>query len=87
MTFEGHFRCRNHLSTNTLVTYYAPDLRREGALSVDNKTNESYKQHKLLNQQYLLYAVFVSERMQCKSRDLENPSTVHATVSTGQVTM
>ena len=33
--FEGHFSCRNHLSTNTLVTYYAPDLRREGPLSVD----------------------------------------------------
>jgi len=36
---------------------------------------------------YLLYAVFVSERMQCKSRDLENPSTVHVTISTGQVTV
>ena len=34
---EGHFSCRNHLSTNTSVTYYAPDLRREGALSVDGR--------------------------------------------------
>jgi len=25
MTFEGHFSCRNHLSTNTSVTYYAPE--------------------------------------------------------------
>ena len=24
MTFESHFSCRNHLSTNTSVTYYAP---------------------------------------------------------------
>jgi len=30
MTFEGHFSCRNHLSTNTSVTYYAPDLRGGG---------------------------------------------------------
>jgi len=37
MTFEGHFSCRNHLNTNTSVTYYAPDLRREGALSVDGR--------------------------------------------------
>ena len=37
MTLEGHFSCRNHLSTNTSVTYYAPDLRREGALSVDGR--------------------------------------------------
>ena len=37
MTFEGHISCRNHLSTNTSVTFYAPDLRREGALSVDGR--------------------------------------------------
>jgi len=35
----------------------------------------------------LIFAVFLSERMECKSRDLENPSTVHVTVSTGQVTV
>jgi len=39
MTFEGHFSCRNHFSTNTSVTYYAPDLRREGAL----KGNSTFK--------------------------------------------
>ena len=32
----------------------------------------------------LFAAVFLSERMQCESRDLENPSTVHVTVSAGQ---
>ena len=37
MTFEGHFRCRNHLSTNTSVTYYAHDLHKEGVLSVDGR--------------------------------------------------
>jgi len=37
MTLEGHFSCRNHLSTNTSVTYYAPDIRRKGALSVDGR--------------------------------------------------
>jgi len=35
----------------------------------------------------LLPGIFLSERMQCKSRDLENPSTVHVTVSAGQVTV
>jgi len=35
----------------------------------------------------LLFAVIVSERMQCESSDLQNPSTVHVTVSTGQVTV
>jgi len=37
MTFEGHFSCRNHLSTNTSVTYNAPDLHREGTLSIDGR--------------------------------------------------
>jgi len=37
MTFEGHFSCRNHLSTNMSLTYYAPDLRRQRALSVDGR--------------------------------------------------
>jgi len=35
----------------------------------------------------LFAVVFVSERMQCEARDLENPSAVHVTVSTGQVTV
>jgi len=35
----------------------------------------------------LFSAVFLSEHMQCESRYLENPSTVHVTVSTGQVTV
>jgi len=35
----------------------------------------------------LFSIVFVPERIQCESRDLENPSTVHVTVSTGQVTV
>ena len=37
MTFGGHFSCRNHLSTNKSVTYYVPDIRREGALSIDGR--------------------------------------------------
>jgi len=39
------------------------------------------------NTLYNLLCVVISERMQRKSRDLENPSTVHVTVSTGQVTV
>jgi len=35
----------------------------------------------------LFSAVFLSERMESESRDLENPSTVHVTASTGQVTV
>jgi len=35
----------------------------------------------------LLCAVFLSKRMQCESRDLENPSTVHVAVCTRQITM
>jgi len=35
----------------------------------------------------LFSVVFIPERIQCESRDLQNPSTVHVTVSTGQVTV
>jgi len=35
----------------------------------------------------LLSVIFIFESMQRESRDLENPSTVHVTVSTGQVTV
>ena len=35
----------------------------------------------------LLSAFVVSEHIQCESRDLENPSTVHVTVGTAQVTV
>ena len=35
----------------------------------------------------LLGTVVVSERMQWESGDLQNPSTIHVTVSTGQVTV
>jgi len=35
----------------------------------------------------LLRSVFLSERVQSKSRDLENPPAVHVTIGTGQVTV
>ena len=34
-----------------------------------------------------LLSAVISERVQCESRDLENPSTIHVTVGTGQVTV
>jgi len=35
----------------------------------------------------LFYVVFLFERMECKSRDLQYPSAVDVTASTGQVTV
>jgi len=48
---------------------------------------QKYLQLLIVTVANLFSVVFISERMQCESRDLENPSTVHVTVSTGQVTV